>query len=58
MWALKGWTSPFTVLSVITNQNTPAHHDTKGRNEWLDFVITLGEDDSVGVMTFPGLGYQ
>ena len=32
------------------------HHDTKGRNEWLDFVIALGEDDSIRVMTFPGFG--
>ena len=56
MRALKVWTSPFTALSVITNRSTPAHRDTKGRNEWLDFVVALGEDDSVGVMTFPGLG--
>ena len=56
MRALKVWTSPFTALSVITNRNTPPHRDTKGRNEWLDLVVALGEDDSVGVMTFPGLG--
>lgn len=54
--ALKLWTSPFSALSVITNRNTPAHRDTKGRNEWLDFVVALGEDDSIGIMTFPGLG--
>jgi len=54
--ALKVWTSPFSALSVITNQSTPAHRDTKGRNEWLDLVVALGEDDSVGIMTFPGLG--
>ena len=54
--ALKVWTSPFSALSVITNRNTPAHRDTKGRNEWLDFVVALGEDDSVGIMTFLGLG--
>ena len=56
MRALKAWTSPFSALSVITNRSTPAHRDTKGRNEWLDFIVALGEDDSVGVMTFPGLG--
>ena len=54
--ALKVWTSPFSALSVITNRSTPAHRDTKGRNEWLDLVVALGEDDSVGIMTFPGLG--
>jgi len=56
LWALKVWTSPFSALSVITNQSTPAHHDTKGRNEWLDCIVALGEDDSVRIMTFPGLG--
>lgn len=56
MRALSIWTSPFNALSVITNRNTPAHRDTKGRNEWLDFVTALGEDNSVGIMTFPGLG--
>jgi hypothetical protein len=56
MRALKIWNSPFSALSVITNRNTPAHRDTKGRNEWFDIIVALGEDDSVGVMTFPGLG--
>jgi len=56
MRALKVWTSPFSALSVITNRKTPAHHDTKGRNKWLDIITALGEDDSVGIMTFLGLG--
>jgi len=28
----------------------------KGRNEWLDIITALGEDDSIGIMTFLGLG--
>ena len=56
MRALKVWTSPFNALTVITNRNTPPHRDTKGRNEWLDLITALGEDDSVRIMTSPGLG--
>ena len=56
MRALKVWTSPFNALSVVTNWSTPAHRDTKGRNKWLDIITALGEDDSVGIMTFSGLG--
>lgn len=54
--ALNVWTSPFSALSVITNRGTPLHCDTKGRNEWFDFLVALGEDDSLGTMAFPGLG--
>lgn len=54
--ALNVWTSPFSALSIITNRWTPLHRDTKGRNEWFDFLVALGEDDSRGTMSFPGLG--
>ena len=54
--ALDIWTSPFSALSVITNRGTPLHRDTKGQNEWFDFLVALGEDNSLGTMAFPGLG--
>ena len=34
----------------------PVHHDTKGRNEWIDVLVPLGEKDLTGTMIFPGLG--
>jgi len=54
--ALKHWTPPFSALSVITNQSTPVHRDTKGRNKWIDVLVPLEEKNSTGIMTFPGLG--
>ena len=53
---LMHWTPPFSALSVITNQSTPVHHDTKGCNKWIDVLVPLGEKNSTGIMTFPGLG--
>jgi len=54
--ALKHWTPPFSTLSVISNWSMPVHHDTKGCNKWIDVLVPLGEKNSTGIMTFPGLG--
>lgn len=50
------WGSPFTILSVIFNRETPLHDDPGSPPGWLDLIFTLGpysstimKSDSLGV---------
>lgn len=37
------WNSVFTGIQVISNRVTPAHRDRKGRPEWFDLLVSIGD---------------
>lgn len=52
---LPHWKSPFNVMSIISNRQTPLHRDNGGRYSWMDILVTLGEY-SGGIFKLPGTG--
>ena len=39
---LRIWASPYTCVSVIVNRQTPVHRNVKGRDSWMDMLLTYG----------------
>lgn len=54
---LRVWSSPFTVLTVISNRETPFHRDNGGAHPWFDILVPLGIYEH-GRIEFPGLGIR
>ncbi|KAF9552133.1 hypothetical protein CPC08DRAFT_592016, partial [Agrocybe pediades] len=51
------WASPYTVINVISNRETPVHHDNGSGYSCLDTLLALGTYSS-GVFHLPSLGMQ
>jgi hypothetical protein len=54
---LRSWSSVFSAVSVIVNQETPPHRDTGTLPDWYDILTTIGGDD-VTLMDLPSLGIR
>jgi len=55
--ALAQWSSVFTVLTVISNRETPLHRDVNSIPQWFDILGSVG-DYKNGGMALPGLGIE
>jgi hypothetical protein len=55
--ALRTWTNPFSALQVILNRETPLHRDVRGRKNWYDMLVTLGNYTN-GRFELPGIGLR
>ncbi|KAH9477051.1 hypothetical protein JR316_0010967 [Psilocybe cubensis] len=49
------WSSPFGVMTTISNQDTPYHRDNGSCYSWYDFLMPLGKGEH-GRLELPGLG--
>uniref|UniRef100_A0A8H8CDQ2 2OGFeDO JBP1/TET oxygenase domain-containing protein n=2 Tax=Psilocybe cubensis TaxID=181762 RepID=A0A8H8CDQ2_PSICU len=49
------WTSPFGVISVISNRDTPFHRDNGSCHPWYDLLMPLGNYEN-GRIELPGVG--
>jgi hypothetical protein len=54
---LRFWSSPFSVLSLISNRKTPYHRDNGSAYSWFDILCPLGTYES-GRLELPGLGLR
>ncbi|KAG1722599.1 uncharacterized protein EDB91DRAFT_1255995 [Suillus paluster] len=55
--ALEQWSSVFTVLTVISNRESPFHRDVKSCPQWFDILESVGNYENGG-MVLPGLGIE
>jgi len=53
--ALQFWSSPFNVVSLIVNRDTPVHRDSAGPACGLDLLLTGGSYND-GIFDTPSLG--
>ncbi|KAH9476467.1 hypothetical protein JR316_0010379 [Psilocybe cubensis] len=51
------WSSPFGVMTVISNRDTPYHRDNGSCYSWYDFLMPLGKGEH-GRLELPGLGLR
>lgn len=54
---LRYWSSPFSVISVISNRETPFHGDNGSAHPWFDILVPLGKYEN-GRIELPGLGMR
>lgn len=52
---LQQWAAPFNAVSIISNRETPIHHDVGSRPAWSDLLLALGEYED-GRLELPTLG--
>jgi len=52
---LKIWASPYGVINIISNQQTPVHRDNGSSYSCMDTLVTVG-DYQDGTFEIPGLG--
>jgi len=49
------WCTPFSVISSISNRDTPPHRDVGSGHQWFDILVPLGKYEN-GWFELPGLG--
>ncbi len=51
------WQSVYNGCQVISNQDTPIHHDNNSQAEWYDTLVTIGPYAGAEI-ELPGVGLQ
>ena len=54
---LSDWSSPFNVISVMNNRDSPLHRDNGGGYSTMDMLISVGEYSNC-LFSVPGLGAE
>jgi hypothetical protein len=51
------WSSPYTVVSLISNRNTPCHRDNGAGYACMDLLLSIGNYTNA-YFNLPGLGFN
>jgi hypothetical protein len=54
----QGWQSIYSGIAIICNRVTPSHHDSKGRPEWYDVLVSYSGPQTQPMLSIKDLGMQ